>query len=247
MPHFAVLQSRVHEVWATLLRIIDERSICATRRPTASRPSPSPRTSRRTSVSKPSARHTTNSAPQLMIDQQRGPDEDLQPLPRPDERSPDILKLRELHAAMDRAVLDAYGWTDLAAHLRIPARLRGGRGRRRQPRRAAEEALALPLARRLPRRSARPPAGTEQTARRTGTPGRTGSRSRHRHVPGTQEAVQHRDVTAQAVGPEHGTTGPAGQVKAVARNVDHAHYCPQETPGVLGQAFGCRSCGPGIR
>lgn len=31
----------------------------------------------------------------------------------PDERDPDILKLRELHAAMDRAVLDAYGWDDL--------------------------------------------------------------------------------------------------------------------------------------
>ena len=31
----------------------------------------------------------------------------------PEERSPEILKLRELHAAMDRAVLDAYGWTDL--------------------------------------------------------------------------------------------------------------------------------------
>src|SRR5437868_12699044 len=31
----------------------------------------------------------------------------------PDERSPEILQLRELHAAMDRAVLDAYGWTDL--------------------------------------------------------------------------------------------------------------------------------------
>jgi hypothetical protein len=31
----------------------------------------------------------------------------------PNERSPDIFKLRELHAAMDRAVLDAYGWTDL--------------------------------------------------------------------------------------------------------------------------------------
>ena len=31
----------------------------------------------------------------------------------PDETSPDILKLRELHAAMDRAVLDAYGWTDI--------------------------------------------------------------------------------------------------------------------------------------
>lgn len=32
----------------------------------------------------------------------------------PDERSADILQLRELHAAMDRAVLEAYGWQDLA-------------------------------------------------------------------------------------------------------------------------------------
>jgi hypothetical protein len=31
----------------------------------------------------------------------------------PEEQSPDVLRLRELHAAMDRAVLDAYGWTDL--------------------------------------------------------------------------------------------------------------------------------------
>ena len=31
----------------------------------------------------------------------------------PDERDPEILKLRELHAAMDRAVLDAYGWSDI--------------------------------------------------------------------------------------------------------------------------------------
>ena len=31
----------------------------------------------------------------------------------PDETSPDILKLRELHAAMDRVVLDTYGWTDI--------------------------------------------------------------------------------------------------------------------------------------
>jgi hypothetical protein len=31
----------------------------------------------------------------------------------PDETSADIKKLRELHAAMDRAVLDAYGWTDI--------------------------------------------------------------------------------------------------------------------------------------
>jgi hypothetical protein len=31
----------------------------------------------------------------------------------PGEISPEIHKLRELHAAMDRAVLDAYGWTDV--------------------------------------------------------------------------------------------------------------------------------------
>lgn len=31
----------------------------------------------------------------------------------PEERDPDILKLRELHSAMDRAVLDAYGWNDI--------------------------------------------------------------------------------------------------------------------------------------
>ena len=31
----------------------------------------------------------------------------------PNERNPDILKLRELHTAMDRVMLDAYGWTDI--------------------------------------------------------------------------------------------------------------------------------------
>ena len=31
----------------------------------------------------------------------------------PYENDPDISQLRELHAAMDRAVLDAYGWTDI--------------------------------------------------------------------------------------------------------------------------------------
>lgn len=33
----------------------------------------------------------------------------------PDEYSPDISQLRVLHSAMDRAVLDAYGWTDVAS------------------------------------------------------------------------------------------------------------------------------------
>ena len=33
----------------------------------------------------------------------------------PNETAEDIQRLRELHAAMDRAVLEAYGWHDLAA------------------------------------------------------------------------------------------------------------------------------------
>lgn len=31
----------------------------------------------------------------------------------PNESDPEIIKLRELHASMDRAVLDAYGWSDI--------------------------------------------------------------------------------------------------------------------------------------
>ena len=44
---------------------------------------------------------------------QRGPDEDVQPVHDPAESSAEIAWLRELHAAMDRAVLDAHGWTDV--------------------------------------------------------------------------------------------------------------------------------------
>jgi hypothetical protein len=35
----------------------------------------------------------------------------------PNEKSPDIVKLRELHDAMDCAVLTAYGWTDLVERI----------------------------------------------------------------------------------------------------------------------------------
>ena len=41
----------------------------------------------------------------------------------PDELDPRIVKLRELHAAMDRAVLDAYRWNDISDGLRVPSRL----------------------------------------------------------------------------------------------------------------------------
>jgi hypothetical protein len=34
----------------------------------------------------------------------------------PEETSPDVLRLRELHAAMDRSVLNVYGWNDISTH-----------------------------------------------------------------------------------------------------------------------------------
>ncbi|MCU0532920.1 MAG: hypothetical protein MUD14_03365 [Hydrococcus sp. Prado102] len=50
---------------------------------------------------------------QLMINNNQGLTDTYNRFHNPDERDPKILKLRELHDAMDRAVLDAYGWTDI--------------------------------------------------------------------------------------------------------------------------------------
>jgi N-6 DNA Methylase len=49
----------------------------------------------------------------LMIANNEGLTKTYNRFHHPDERSPGIVRLRELHAAMDRAVLDAYGWTDI--------------------------------------------------------------------------------------------------------------------------------------
>jgi hypothetical protein len=50
---------------------------------------------------------------ELMVKNNEGLTKTYNRFHNPDERSADILKLRELHAQMDRAVLDAYGWTDI--------------------------------------------------------------------------------------------------------------------------------------
>jgi hypothetical protein len=49
----------------------------------------------------------------LMVNNNEGLTKTYNRFHDPNERSPDLLQLRDLHAAMDRAVLDAYGWTDL--------------------------------------------------------------------------------------------------------------------------------------
>jgi len=49
----------------------------------------------------------------LMLKSDEGLTETYNRFHDPDERSPEIQKLRELHAEMDRAVLEAYGWSDV--------------------------------------------------------------------------------------------------------------------------------------
>ena len=41
----------------------------------------------------------------------------------PEETGSDITKFRALHAGMDRAVLDAYGWRDIPTDCDIPPRI----------------------------------------------------------------------------------------------------------------------------
>ena len=49
----------------------------------------------------------------LMVENNEGMTRTYNRFHDPDERDDGILKLRELHVAMDRAVLDAYGWPDI--------------------------------------------------------------------------------------------------------------------------------------
>ena len=65
------------------------------------------------------------------------------------ERDPGIVELRHLHAAMDCAVLDAYGWTDIPTHCKFPEHegeddepLARGRDRYRWPNTVRDEVLS---------------------------------------------------------------------------------------------------------
>ena len=60
------------------------------------------------------ARSTTSSAPNSWSATTRGLTATYNRFHDPYEDDPEIATLRELHAAMDRAVLYAYGWTDIS-------------------------------------------------------------------------------------------------------------------------------------
>ena len=109
---FAALQSRPHEIWARFLASSMKDDLRYT-------PSdcfetfPFPKDFETNPALEATAREYYEFRAALMVRNNEGLTKTYNRFHDPEERSPDILRLRELHAAMDRAVLDAYSWTDL--------------------------------------------------------------------------------------------------------------------------------------
>lgn len=109
---FASLQSRCHEVWARFLggTMKDDFRYNPSR---ASEPYPFPPDWATCSDLEAVGRCYFEFRANLMVRRNEGMTKTYGRFHDPDESDPDILRLRELHEAMDRTVLDAYGWTDL--------------------------------------------------------------------------------------------------------------------------------------
>lgn len=108
----AVLQCRVHEIWARFLGY-------TLREDFAYAPSdcfetfPFPPGSETDSALAAAGQAYHDFRAQLMVDRDEGLTKTYNRFHDPQDHSPETEKLRALHAAMDRAVLDAYGWRDL--------------------------------------------------------------------------------------------------------------------------------------
>ncbi|WP_437606924.1 DNA methyltransferase [Sorangium sp. So ce834] len=106
------LQSRIHEVWARFFASSMKDDLRYT-------PSdcfetfPFPEGWQSNPVLEASGKTYYEFRAALMVKNNEGLTKTYNRFHDPDERSPDILKLRALHAEMDRAVLDAYGWQDI--------------------------------------------------------------------------------------------------------------------------------------
>jgi N-6 DNA Methylase len=109
---FAVLQSRPHEMWVRCFASSLEDRLRYT-------PSdcfenfPFPSTFESDQVLEQAGQAYYDFRADSMVRNNEGLTKTYNRFHNPDESSPDALKLRELHAAMDRAVLDAYAWNDL--------------------------------------------------------------------------------------------------------------------------------------
>jgi hypothetical protein len=109
---FCTLQSRVHEVWARFFASSMKDDLRYT--PTdCFETFPFPEGFETHPRLEPAGQAYYDFRATLMVRNNEGLTKIYNRFHDPNERSPDILKVRELHAAMDRAVLDSYSWTDL--------------------------------------------------------------------------------------------------------------------------------------
>lgn len=109
---FAVLQSRVHETWARFFASSLEDRLRYTPRD-CFETFPFPAGWETNAVLEAAGREYYEFRAALMVRNNEGLTKTYNRFHDPQERSPDIQTLRDLHAKMDAAVLAAYGWADL--------------------------------------------------------------------------------------------------------------------------------------
>ncbi|WP_437329965.1 DNA methyltransferase [Sorangium sp. So ce381] len=113
--HFALLQSRIHELWARLLSSsmrTDLRYAASDCFETFPFPQPDPRTVIPELEAIGEKLYETRA--RFMVDTNQGLTKTYNALKDPGNDDPRILELRALHEEMDRAVIAAYGWSDIA-------------------------------------------------------------------------------------------------------------------------------------
>jgi len=109
---FAVIQSTLHEIWVRMMASSLEDRLRYT-------PSdcfetfPFPLDYESSPALKAAGSEYYEFRAALMIRNKQGLTKTYNRFHDPEEQSADFMKLRALHHAMDRAVLDAYGWTDI--------------------------------------------------------------------------------------------------------------------------------------
>lgn len=110
---FCLLQSRIHEIWSRFFgSTLEDRLMYSPADCFQTFPFPSDWETNPTLETAGKTYYEFRA--DLMVRHNQGLTTTYNRFHDPDETHPDILKLRSLHAEVDRAVLDAYGWTDIA-------------------------------------------------------------------------------------------------------------------------------------
>jgi len=112
---FSVLQSRIHTPWAWLLSsTLAERLNYSASDCFDNFPFPTPDPHEAIPTVEAAGKVFYEARARFMLDTDQGLTKTYNALKDPENTAPAVLELRRLTEAMDRAVLDAYGWTDIA-------------------------------------------------------------------------------------------------------------------------------------